>query len=179
MSAQLTALMPLIFNDNDLPTDFDRCHNWALYITVYATGHTISRVLIDNGLALNICLVRTFERIGIDLAFLKSSQLTITAYDGSKRQAKCILPLALTIGPISQIVRFHVSDIDHSFNLLLGRPWHHENLAIASTLHQCLKIPTARGIVTVFVDHPQTINLLDLDQSWSINDRGAMTSPPW
>ena len=35
---------------------------------------------------------------------------------------------------------FHVIDADTSYNALPGRPWLHTSKAIASTLHQCLKL---------------------------------------
>ncbi|KAL4198782.1 hypothetical protein AMTRI_Chr03g141800 [Amborella trichopoda] len=139
MIVQLTASTPITFSDDNILPDTDRYHNRALYITVHMGGHGIPRVLIDNGATLNICPVRTLERICIDLDYLEPSQLTIIAYDGSKRQAEGTMPIALSVRPISQTVRFYVSDIDSSFMLLLEWPWLHENLAIASILHQCLK----------------------------------------
>ncbi|KAL4194996.1 hypothetical protein AMTRI_Chr05g62310 [Amborella trichopoda] len=166
MIAQLKASMPITFRDNDLPPNFNRYHNRVLYITVYATRHGIHRVLIDNGASLNICPVRTIERLCIDLALLKPSQLSIMSYDEGKRQAEGIISLALTIGPISQIVKFYVSYIDPSFNLLLGRPSLHENLAIASKLHQCLKIPMAQGLRFLLTNLKQSF-------CWNLINYGA------
>jgi len=34
---------------------------------------------------------------------------------------------------------FHVIDAKTTYNMLLGRPWMHENGIISSTLHQCFK----------------------------------------
>jgi hypothetical protein len=34
---------------------------------------------------------------------------------------------------------FHVIDAKTTYNMLLGRPWIHENGIISSTLHQCFK----------------------------------------
>ncbi|KAL4189369.1 hypothetical protein AMTRI_Chr08g206700 [Amborella trichopoda] len=103
MIVQLTASTPISFSDDGILPDTDRYHNWALYITVHIAGHGIPRVLIDNGLTLNICPIRTLERICIDFDYLAPSQLTITAYDGSKRQVEGIMLIALSAGPISLI----------------------------------------------------------------------------
>ncbi|KAL0462153.1 UNVERIFIED_CONTAM: hypothetical protein Slati_0102900 [Sesamum latifolium] len=34
---------------------------------------------------------------------------------------------------------FHVIDAKTSYNMLLGRPWLHENAVVPSTWHQCFK----------------------------------------
>ncbi|KAL4181038.1 hypothetical protein AMTRI_Chr12g235300 [Amborella trichopoda] len=123
--AQLTASTLITFIDDDIPTGFDQYHNRASYIITHLVGLGILRVLIDNGAALNIYPLMTLERIGIDLAFLESSQLTITAYNGTKRQAKGIMAIALRVGLISHVFKLYVLDIVSSFNLLLGWPWLH------------------------------------------------------
>ena len=33
----------------------------------------------------------------------------------------------------------HVIDVKTSYNVLLGKPWIHENKVVPSTYHQCLK----------------------------------------
>ena len=45
----------------------------------------------------------------------------------------------MTIGELKSSTIFHVIDTRSSYNLLLGRPWIHENVVVSSTLHQCLK----------------------------------------
>ena len=53
------------------------------------------------------------------------------------------------IGPLETIVEFHVMDIIHNYNLLLGRACLHPNGAIPSSLHQKIKIPWKGRIAVV------------------------------
>ena len=51
-----------------------------------------------------------------------------------------MIRLELVTGELSSNTLFHVIDAKTSYNVLLGRPWLHENGVIPSTLHQyCFK----------------------------------------
>ena len=47
----------------------------------------------------------------------------------------------MRVGPVLKPLPLHVIDIPSSFNLLLGRPWLHENMTVSSTTLQCEKFP--------------------------------------
>ena len=47
---------------------------------------------------------------------------------------------------------FHVIDAKMTYNMLLGRPWIHQNGVISSTLHQCFKYCRNDEIKTVVAD---------------------------
>ena len=47
--------------------------------------------------------------------------------------------LALRVGPIVALTRFHVINAKISYHVLLGRPWLHKHRLIPSTYHQCIK----------------------------------------
>ncbi|RVW45283.1 Retrovirus-related Pol polyprotein from transposon 17.6 [Vitis vinifera] len=74
------------------------------------SGHRVPSVLLDNDLALNVCLLATTIAFGFS---------------------------ALDFGPSTQTV--NVLRNPTSFNLLLGRPWIHRAGAIPSFLHQKVK----------------------------------------
>ncbi|XP_030940238.1 uncharacterized protein LOC115965196 [Quercus lobata] len=50
-----------------------------------------------------------------------------------------MIHLELIIGELKSNVLFHVIDAKTTYNMLLGRPWIHENGIVPSTLHQCFK----------------------------------------
>ncbi|KAL0406996.1 UNVERIFIED_CONTAM: hypothetical protein Slati_4013500 [Sesamum latifolium] len=50
-----------------------------------------------------------------------------------------IIRLQLTIEDMVSTALFHVIDAKTSYNMLLGRPWLHENAVVPSTWHQCFK----------------------------------------
>jgi len=47
--------------------------------------------------------------------------------------------LPLRFGELMNHVKFYIIDADTSYKALIGRPWLHENNAVPSTLHQCIK----------------------------------------
>ena len=47
--------------------------------------------------------------------------------------------LALRVGPIVALTRFHVINLEVSYHVLLERPWLHKHHLIPSTYHQCVK----------------------------------------
>ncbi|KAL4191102.1 hypothetical protein AMTRI_Chr07g28000 [Amborella trichopoda] len=138
MINQLMAPMPIIFADDDILANVNRFHVQPLHLTIFMKGYEIKRVLVDNGASLNICPMKTMKQIGKSPDDFEPCQLTIIAYDGTKRHTEGIFPLTLKIDPTIQVIKFFVLDIKPSFNMLLSRPWLHENLVVASTLHQCL-----------------------------------------
>ena len=47
--------------------------------------------------------------------------------------------LALKVGLIVDLTRFHVINAEVSYHVLLGRPWLHKHRLIPSMYHQCIK----------------------------------------
>ena len=64
----------------------DGCsHNKALYIVVRCQGIEVSRVLIDNGFALNLCLLSTLHHLGISEEFIKPFKVIVHSFDVMKK----------------------------------------------------------------------------------------------
>ena len=121
----------------------------ALHITVRCLGHTLARVLVDGGSALNIIPMTTLDKLPIELAQIGASDTVVRAFDGSKRDVIGEIVLEIEVGPSIFEVNFQVMDIDAAYTLLLGRPWIHNAQAVPSTLHQCVKFIDAGNIITV------------------------------
>ena len=49
------------------------------------------------------------------------------------------MQLALRVGPIVALTRFHVINAKVSYHVLLGRSWLHKHRLIPFTYHQCIK----------------------------------------
>ncbi|KAA0047152.1 hypothetical protein E5676_scaffold109G00260 [Cucumis melo var. makuwa] len=73
----------------------------------------VDKILIDNGLAVNIMPKSTMRQLGILMDELSNSKLASAL--------------------------FHVIDLRTTYKLLLSRPWIHGNGVVTSTLHQCFK----------------------------------------
>ena len=88
----------IVFSDYDLPPEGSN-HVHSLYITVDCSGCRVPSVLLDNGSALNVCLLAIDIALGfVPLDFGHSTQ-TVRAYDNTKREVMGTLVIDLQIGP--------------------------------------------------------------------------------
>ncbi|XP_056689874.1 uncharacterized protein [Spinacia oleracea] len=144
----------LMFTNDDLLENAD--HNYSLHITVECNGWSILKVLIDNGSAINVCPYRSLKKLGHSKEDLTPSNQVVKAYDNAWRNVLGSIELLLEYGFVARNVEFVVIDIEACFNLLLGRPWLHENNVIASTLHQKVKFLSDQGVGTIKGDPSDT-----------------------
>ncbi|XP_040963953.1 uncharacterized protein [Gossypium hirsutum] len=124
----------IFFNDDEIPPEGMRSTK-ALHITTRCKGHILPGVLIDNGSALNVLPLFTFNRLPIDSSHMKTCQNIVRAFDGIERKVMGRIEIPLLIGPMVYEIDFIVMDIKPSYNCLLGRPWIHSAGAVPSSLH--------------------------------------------
>ncbi|XP_058741904.1 uncharacterized protein LOC131614320 [Vicia villosa] len=147
------------FTDADLPPE-GRNHNRALHISVECKGTMLSRVLVDNGSSLNVLPKSSLMRLDYSGVEIRPSELTVRAFDGSKRSVFGEVNLSIMIGPQLFTITFFVMDIHPSYSCLLGRPWIHAAGAVTSTLHQKLKFATQGKIVTICGEEEHVVSHL-------------------
>ncbi|KAL0456162.1 UNVERIFIED_CONTAM: hypothetical protein Slati_0955400 [Sesamum latifolium] len=63
----------------------------------------------------------------------------IQGFNQEGQRAVGIIRLQLTMENMVSTALFHVIDAKISYNMLLDRPWLHENAVVLSTWHQCFK----------------------------------------
>ncbi|XP_058766556.1 uncharacterized protein LOC131640166 [Vicia villosa] len=147
------------FTDADLPSE-GRNHNRALHISVECKGTMLSRVLVDTGSSLNVLPKSSLMRLDYSGVEIRPSELTVRAFDGSKRSMFGEVDLPIMIGPQLFTITFFVMDIHPSYSCLLGRPWIHAVGAVTSTLHQKLKFATQGKIVTICGEEEHVVSHL-------------------
>ncbi|XP_070008594.1 uncharacterized protein [Nicotiana sylvestris] len=138
MVGQVLESHKITFHEDELPPE-GLGHNKALHITAQCEDHFITRILVDGGSSLNICLLITLRTFGKRLHEVKDGAISVKAFDGYQRSTIGEISLCLQMGPTWFDVEFQVIDVPASYNLLLGRPWIHAAGAVASTLHQAIK----------------------------------------
>ncbi|KAB5519123.1 hypothetical protein DKX38_023442 [Salix brachista] len=79
------------------------------------------------------------RELGIPMDELFPSHLMIQGFNQGGQNAIGKIRLAMHIEDMESNALFHVIDAKTTYNMLLGRPWIHENGIISSTLHQCFK----------------------------------------
>uniref|UniRef100_A0A2N9FL86 Uncharacterized protein n=1 Tax=Fagus sylvatica TaxID=28930 RepID=A0A2N9FL86_FAGSY len=146
----------LTFSDDELPPE-GRGHTKALYISVKTNDRVVSRVLIDNGSALNVCPLSTLEKLDIDPTRVRVNSMVVRAFDGTRREVLGEIDLPVEIGPQVYDINFQVLRIDSPYNLLLGRPWLHTAGAVPSSLHQKMKLIIGNQLVTILAEEPISI----------------------
>ena len=102
-------------------------------------GVQIRRALVDTGASLNLIALSTLEAVGLVDKRILGAPMEITGFGGSVESIEGYVQLALRVGPIVALTRFHVINAEVSYHVLLGRPWLHKHLLIPSTFHQCIK----------------------------------------
>nr|XP_027086548.1 uncharacterized protein LOC113708287 [Coffea arabica] len=128
----------IIFYDNNLTVEF-KTHNRPLFVSAYVREQKMNRILIDGGSAINIMSVRAMKELEISSDELSQSCHMIHGFNQGGQKAIGLIRLELLIGELSSSALFHIIEAKTSYNMLLGRPWIHENEIISSTLHQCFK----------------------------------------
>ena len=138
----------IVFLDDNLPPE-GLYHVHPLYITVGCSDHRVPSVLLDNGSALNVCLLATPIGLGFAPSDFGPSAKTVRVYDNTKREVMGTLVIDLQIGPATFSTLSQVLRISTSFNLLLGQPWIHKAGAIPSFLHHKVKFIHDGQVITV------------------------------
>ena len=93
-----------------------------MHIVVKYEDMIFARVLIDNGSALNVCLMATLEHLNVDISLICPSTMIIWAFDSTRWEVQGEIEIMIEIGPRSFMVNFQVIEVDSPYNMLLGRP---------------------------------------------------------
>ncbi|KAJ8615256.1 hypothetical protein MRB53_034628 [Persea americana] len=131
-------LATISFMDEDILLG-TKAHNRPLFVKGILAKVKMNRIMLDCGSTVNLIPLKKLLSLGKTVYDLESSNLVITGFNQSSQQALGTIMLKLTVGDLTTKGVFHVIDALTSYNVLLGRPWLHENGIIPSTLHQCFK----------------------------------------
>ena len=109
-----------------------------LYIKAYLNGRPVSKVLIENGSAVNVMSLRMLRALGRSINDLIETEEVVFAFIGEVSKTLGILPIDITIGSKTILSIFFVIDSTVNYNILLGRDWINANRCVSSSLHQFL-----------------------------------------
>ncbi|XP_050915175.1 uncharacterized protein LOC127130153 [Lathyrus oleraceus] len=140
--------LSLGFSDEELLAE-GRNHNKALHISIECMDTVLSRVLVDIGFFLNVMPKSSFAKLTVEGLVMKSSELIVRTFDGTRRNVIGEVNLPMKIGPHTFLITFFVMDIYPAYSCLLGRPWIHSAGVVTSMLHQKLKFLADDKLVVV------------------------------
>ena len=124
----------ITFTDEDMEVEHPD-HYRPLYLMATINGVQVKRALIDTRASLNLIALSTLEAVGLTGKKILGAPMKITGFGGSVESIEGYVQLALRVGPIVALTRFHVINFEVSYHVLLGRPWFHNYCLIPSTYH--------------------------------------------
>ena len=127
-------------------------HIRPLYVKAYLNGKPVSKVLIDNGSAINVMPLRMLRNLGKNVSNLIETEVAVSAFTGEISNTLGILPIDITIGSKTSLCAFFVIDSTANYNVLLGRDWIHANWCVSSSLHQFLLFWKGNEVEVVWAD---------------------------
>jgi len=120
------------------PVDDERQHLKALFVKGRVDGQPMTKILIDDGAAINIMPYTVYRKLGKGDHDLTKTDMMLKDFEGNVSLVKGAICVELTISSKTLPMTFFVISGKGAYNLLLGRDWIHANCCIPSTMHQCL-----------------------------------------
>ncbi|KAH0776472.1 hypothetical protein KY290_007883 [Solanum tuberosum] len=99
----------------------------------------INKILIDEGSGVNILPIHTLKELSILTEELSESRLLIQGFNQEEQRSIGSIQLEIHMEDLRSSAWMHVINAKTSYNILLGRPWVHENRIVSSFYYQCLK----------------------------------------
>ena len=102
---------------------------------------------------------------------MRSSDIIVKAFDGSRKSVMRELEFPIHIGPHLFQITFQVMDIISTYNFLLGRPWIHEAGVVTLTLYQKLmfvhegKVVIINGEQALLISHFSSFSVVEADEA--------------
>ena len=113
-------------------------HIKPLYVRAHVNGIQVSKVLIDNGLVVNVMPLRMLRALRKNINDLIETEVVVYAFTGEVSKTLGILPIDIIICSKTALFAFFVKDSTSNYNILLGSEWIHANRCVSSSLHQFL-----------------------------------------
>ena len=110
-------------------------HIKPLYLRAHLNGRPVSKVLIDNGSAVNAMPLRMLRALRRSISDMIEIEVIVSSFTEEVSKTLGILPIDITIGRKTSLSSFFVIESTANYNILLGRNWIHANWCVSSYLH--------------------------------------------
>ena len=117
----------------EYPSDSMTQHVKPLYIKAFFDEIQLTRVLVDNGAAINLLPKSSLKKLENRNPRLIPTSTTIASFAGDRQMAQGILLINLSVGTRDCMTAFFVIDSNAKCNALLGRDWIHTNKCVPSS----------------------------------------------
>ena len=102
-------------------------HIKPLYVRAHLIGKLVSKVLIDNGSAVNVMSLKMLRALERNISDMIEIEVIMSVFTRKVSKTLGTLPIDITIGSKTALSAFFVIDSTANYNILLGRDWIHAN----------------------------------------------------
>ena len=127
-------------------------HIKPLYVRDHFNGRPVSKVLIDNGSAINVMPLKMLKALGRSISDLIETEVALSAFTREVSKTLGILPIDITIGNKIALSGFFMINSIANYNNFLGKDWTHANWCVSSSLYQFLMFWKGNEVKLVRVD---------------------------
>jgi hypothetical protein len=107
-------------------------HLKPLYVRGHIDRKPISKMLIDDGAAINLMPYSVFKKLGREDDELVKTNLTLNDVEGNSMEARGVISMELTVGGKSLATAFFVIEVQGNYSVILDHDWIHANRCIPS-----------------------------------------------
>ena len=110
----------ITFIDEDMEVEHPD-HRRPLYLMATINSVQIRRALVDTWASLNLIALSTLKAMGLAGRRILGALIEIIGFGGSAESTEGYVQLALRVGPIVALTRFHVINSGVSYHVMLER----------------------------------------------------------
>jgi hypothetical protein len=152
----------ILFRPRDNPKTELSNQNWPFVVKLLIGRHKVAKILVDNGVSLNLIRRKTFIEMGLNLTDLT---LVYDTFHGvilgqSSTPIGCInLEACCGTGDNKhrEMLTFEVTTFDIGYNCILGRPFLLMFMAVIHTAYATMKMSGSKGIITIKTDQQDAL----------------------
>jgi hypothetical protein len=138
------------------------------YIQGHIDGKLISRMLMNNGAAVNLMPYSVIKKLGKDDDELIKTNIMLNGMESNSIEAQGLISMEFTIGSKSLTTAFFIVEKQGNYSAILSCHWIHANRCVPSTLHQFLIQWINDEIEVVHTDMSTYIAVADIMADWQL-----------
>ena len=96
-------------------------HIRPLYVRAHFNGKPVSKVLVDNGSAVNVMPLRMLRALGKGIGDLIKTKVSISSFTREISKTLGVLPIDINVGSKTSLLTFFVINSTANYNALLRR----------------------------------------------------------
>ena len=136
-------------------------HIRPLYVREHFNGKLVSKVLVNNGLTVNVIPLRVVRALGRGIGDLIETVVFVLAFTREISKTLDVLLIDIIVVSKTSLSTLFVINFNANYNALLGRDWIQANWCVPSSFHKFLLFWKGDEVEVVWADKQPFITSLD------------------